>query len=57
MRDVKVRKIKVSPWKTQTKKSKGEVATANSAYLNSTPYLTKSKICTICGTSSNIVSM
>jgi hypothetical protein len=28
-----------------------------SAYLNSDPYLTKSRVCSICGTSSDVISM
>ncbi len=44
-------------WNTKKVSIPKGVKAVSSAYENQMPYLTKSKICCICGTSSDVISM
>lgn len=46
----------VKVWKPNVTKS-NVASIAKSAYKNSSPYLTESRVCSICGTSSDVISM
>ena len=49
--------LKIRKWESSAPIPSNAIQTVESAYKNQQPYLTDSKICCLCGTSSNIISM
>jgi len=48
--------LKLKVWKPNVNKISG-LKVVKSAYQNGEPYLTKSRVCSICGPSSDVISM
>ncbi len=48
--------LKLKVWQPKIQKNSG-LKVVNSAYEGTSPYLTESRVCSICGPSSDVISM